>query len=464
MKRLVASGMSFVPLTRKPMKRQRGQQGEMDIVNISLRDVYHFLQNVDLSCDELVGLEKEVGRLYATKAHTGVVQNFPVDMWVAVFEQVPQHKIKTEIDFYFWLNARTVCKTWHSSISKMDWSFFVPYIEHRKLKINPSHMLQLFYFSNIWLVSEAVDVDLLTKVKSLRVGYDCIAEAQIPQFTKLTQLTELCLKHCAFHPNILASLTNLEALVVTQDFDFEDEKSIDSLYQLTNLETLVLGGYEVKLDQATLMQKLTKLTDIRVKDNRFYKSGFGSCYFPDDQKQVYHGEWKDGKSHGHGLCFWRRSKHKYVGDWVDDRMHGKGIYMFPDEGYFQGEFENNTWKSGERYFPGDHDDDEDAEVYKGQFDPMRIKHGTGTYEFQNDDVYEGEWANDYITGQGKCTFSNGDTYEGGFYRGARVGKGKGFQSTKFPVQPGTQIDPLISSRPTFHKIPFFHHPSKIFLP
>jgi len=53
----------------------------------------------------------------------------------------------------------------------MDFSQFVPEL-NSKLDINPSHMLKLFHFSTITIFfkQNAVDVDLLTKVKSMTIG------------------------------------------------------------------------------------------------------------------------------------------------------------------------------------------------------------------------------------------------------------------------------------------------------
>ena len=38
--------------------------------------------------------------------------------------------------------------------------------------------------------------------------------------------------------------------------------------------------------------------------------------------------------------------------------------------------------------------------------------GVGKYQYQNGDVYEGDWANSIWNGKGKYTWKNGGTYEG----------------------------------------------------
>ena len=45
-------------------------------------------------------------------------------------------------------------------------------------------------------------------------------------------------------------------------------------------------------------------------------------------------------------------------------------------------------------------------------------------EFENGDVYEGEWKNGYMHGKGTYIWSDGDRYEGEFKEGYRSGKGK----------------------------------------
>jgi hypothetical protein len=51
--------------------------------------------------------------------------------------------------------------------------------------------------------------------------------------------------------------------------------------------------------------------------------------------------------------------------------------------------------------------------------------GTGTFKFDNGDVYEGAWQLGKMNGKlGKYEFANGDKYEGDFLGGKRYGTGK----------------------------------------
>jgi hypothetical protein len=51
--------------------------------------------------------------------------------------------------------------------------------------------------------------------------------------------------------------------------------------------------------------------------------------------------------------------------------------------------------------------------------------GTGTFKFENGDVYDGAWRQGKIHGtSGKYEFANGDKYEGAYIDGKRHGVGK----------------------------------------
>ena len=60
--------------------------------------------------------------------------------------------------------------------------------------------------------------------------------------------------------------------------------------------------------------------------------------------------------------------------------------------------------------------------YEGEFKDG-LKHGTGTYEWDNGDRYEGDFAEDRPNGKGKYQFANGDHYEGEVKAGVVSGRG-----------------------------------------
>ena len=60
--------------------------------------------------------------------------------------------------------------------------------------------------------------------------------------------------------------------------------------------------------------------------------------------------------------------------------------------------------------------------YEGEFSEG-LKHGEGTYVWDNGDRYEGRFASDRPDGRGKYQFANGDSYEGEVRQGVIVGRG-----------------------------------------
>ncbi len=51
--------------------------------------------------------------------------------------------------------------------------------------------------------------------------------------------------------------------------------------------------------------------------------------------EVYEGQWRDGKQHGHGIYTWA-DKRRYEGQWLDGKRHGRGIIWYQDGQVFDG--------------------------------------------------------------------------------------------------------------------------------
>jgi hypothetical protein len=70
--------------------------------------------------------------------------------------------------------------------------------------------------------------------------------------------------------------------------------------------------------------------------------------------------------------------------------------------------------------------------YLGEFSTAEVRvsknflkrHGHGTFNFNNGDIYDGSWVEDKIEGQGIYKWPNGTKYEGNFSAGLMNGHGK----------------------------------------
>ena len=62
--------------------------------------------------------------------------------------------------------------------------------------------------------------------------------------------------------------------------------------------------------------------------------------------------------------------------------------------------------------------------YEGTLDENYEFSGTGTIQFENGAIYEGEWNNGYRHGFGRAKFKNGTSYEGRWWDGDFKGFGR----------------------------------------
>ena len=55
---------------------------------------------------------------------------------------------------------------------------------------------------------------------------------------------------------------------------------------------------------------------------------------------VYEGEWRDDKRHGHGKCTFSTGD-VYEGEWKDGKKHGRGKYTYSTGDVYEGEWKDN---------------------------------------------------------------------------------------------------------------------------
>ena len=77
-------------------------------------------------------------------------------------------------------------------------------------------------------------------------------------------------------------------------------------------------------------------------------------------RDVYEGQWDDGKRHGQGKYTYADGD-AYEGQWEDNMYHGRGKFMYASGSAYEGQY-----KDGKR-------------------------HGQGTRTYSDGTVYEGQW-------------------------------------------------------------------------
>jgi hypothetical protein len=343
----------------------------------SLEDIYHFLHNTELNHDQLNDLRREIDHLYSFQVNK-FMQTISTDLWQFIFSKLETRNQYRQTEVSFWLESRTVSKSWYAALSKLDLSPLVgKYIPHT---YNLPRILQIFQFSYIKLDEEVEDYpSLLTALKRLTLDVRQVPRHYPTGLSQLTQLTELHI--LGFHEmnspygeipftlpkEVLTPLTNLKCLKL------DNTKGVTDIHTLTNLTRLDLK-YSPGLTQANT-DELTKLTDIRHWEPKtFFMKGKGTGIHSNTS---YRGEWLNGKRHGYGLCFGKGRW--YDGQWLMGHRHGYGKMKF---------------EPGTSVFPS-----------PGGF-------------------YKGNWVKGTVTGQGRCVYSNGDIYEGEWKDGRKNGFGK----------------------------------------
>lgn len=136
--------------------------------------------------------------------------------------------------------------------------------------------------------------------------------------------------------------------------------------------------------------------------------------------EQFQGGWQNDMRHGHGVLK-EAEGHTYDGDFIADQRHGNGVWYLPRSVKYVGVWDHNVRKGelGRFIFPS-------TDVYVGQWDEQRhVRHGQGSCQYANGDAYEGGWEHDERSGRGVLSYDDGTTiYEGEFAGNVRSGEGK----------------------------------------
>ncbi|XP_066126751.1 MORN repeat-containing protein 1 isoform X1 [Saccopteryx bilineata] len=168
------------------------------------------------------------------------------------------------------------------------------------------------------------------------------------------------------------------------------------------------------------------------------QDGYGVYTYPNSFFR-YEGEWKGGKTHGHGkLLFkdgsyyegefvngeimgegcrlWAATGNIYSGQFVLGEPQGYGVMKYKAGGFYEGELSHGV-REGHGCLM-----DQDGHVYQGSFH-NNGRHGRGRMDFQNGDSYDGDWVQDQRQGHGALRCADGSTYEGQWHSDVFSGLG-----------------------------------------
>ena len=87
------------------------------------------------------------------------------------------------------------------------------------------------------------------------------------------------------------------------------------------------------------------------------------CIYPN--KDIFSGNWLNGKKHGHGTYVFNATGMKYIGQWVENRFLS-GKWAYPNGTYFEGHFQNNKPKGRGKWVLAN------GNVVEGQYDQIIV--------------------------------------------------------------------------------------------
>lgn len=142
---------------------------------------------------------------------------------------------------------------------------------------------------------------------------------------------------------------------------------------------------------------------------------------------IYMGDFKNNLRHGYGICYFFNGS-EYKGWWQIDKQHGYGVLTYADgnarigywaDNLYAGTKEiNNTAISESNIKPIQPNNGKVVGCKSGD-----CQNGKGTYQFENGNLYTGNFQNGNPDGFGKIIYSVGDIYEGEIQKGNLHGKG-----------------------------------------
>ena len=194
-----------------------------------------------------------------------------------------------------------------------------------------------------------------------------------------------------------------------------DSNDIDQC--LKNVESCYKGSVELLTNKKCGLGELTNINGTQEIGTFYNDEFYGWNLFIKNNGIIYIGLFNNDLLNGHGICFNYENKKLYKGLFKDFQKEGYGEENFEGNKY-RGEFkEDKKCGKGEIIFKNN-------DIYKGEFADDLIN-GYGKYIWKNNNkVYEGNFLNGKINGNGILKWDGGRYYKGVFNNGIKEGKGE----------------------------------------
>ena len=259
------------------------------------------------------------------------------------------------------------------------------------------------------------------------------------------------------HPKEIGEIPtdDLNKIIKEQPFETINKRqdSKMSSYEVNKIltEMNVITSYDIEFPPDILTQNIGKNSGLKHEEINYSngdtyqgtlnknnkKEGYGT--YTNKNGFKYKAIWKDDKITDYGIFIdpegnyikgtivkgeinkgemLIKNKFKYIGDVVNNIPNNKGIiYNFSGKYIYEGDFINGVMEGDGiiKY--------SDGTYYEGQFRNDKYQ-GKGKIVFKNGGSYEGDFNNNLIHGKGKYIYPGGKIYEGDFQNGMKHGFGK----------------------------------------
>ena len=236
------------------------------------------------------------------------------------------------------------------------------------------------------------------------------------------------------HPKEIGEIPtdDLNKIIKEQPFETLNKRqdSKMSSYEVNKIltEMNVITSYDIEFPPDILTQNIGKNSGLKHEEINFSNG------------DTYQGTLnKNNKKEGYGT-YTNKNGFKYKAIWKDDKITDYGIFIDPKGNYIKGTIVNGEINNGEMLiknkfkYIGDVVNNipnnkgiiynfSGKYIYEGDF-INGVMEGDGIIKYSDGTYYEGQFRNDKYQGKGKILFKNGGSYEGDFNNNLIHGKGK----------------------------------------